>query len=226
MSIVDRDAEVPPGAVVVVVDVIRAFTTAAVAFERGATDIVCVPSVEAGRAFRRAHPDRLLAGETSGLRPADFDFGNSPAEMATARLDGRGLIQATTNGTRGLARHRNPAALLAVSAANVGATARWITRRHPGTRYAIVCTGSTAEDRACATYLSALLHGADPSRADLVAGIVAGAAEHARSYARKPASGRVDLSGDLPYCCDVDRSGLALVGAVGADHVTLTPVPA
>ena len=38
VPIVGMDAEVPAGTVVIVIDVIRAFTTAAVAFERGATD--------------------------------------------------------------------------------------------------------------------------------------------------------------------------------------------
>ncbi|GAA2584981.1 2-phosphosulfolactate phosphatase [Dactylosporangium fulvum] len=225
MSIVGMDAEVPAGTVVIVIDVIRAFTTAAVAFERGATDIVCAASVEAGRDLRRLHPDRLLIGETGGLKPADFDFGNSPFEMSTARLDGRRFIQATSNGTRGLVRHPSPAALLAVSARNVGATARWIGKHHAMTPCMLVCTGETAEDRACATYLDDLLRGAEPRREDLIAGIMDGAAEHARGYARQPAAERVDLSRDLPFCCDVDRSAFAMVGEIRQDHVVLARVP-
>ncbi|MEV8512127.1 2-phosphosulfolactate phosphatase [Dactylosporangium sp. NPDC051484] len=60
------DAKVPSGTVVIAIDVIRAFTTAAIAFERGATEIVCAPSVEVGRDLRRRYPDRLLVGETGG----------------------------------------------------------------------------------------------------------------------------------------------------------------
>jgi len=225
VSIVGMDAEVPAGTVVIVIDVIRAFTTAAVAFERGATEIVCVPSVEVGRGFRRQHPDRLLVGEAGGLKPADFDFGNSPFEMSAAQLDGRRLVQATSNGTRGLVRYSAPAALLAVSARNVGATARWIGKNRAETPCTLVCTGLTAEDWACARYLSDLLRGSEPARADLVTSILDGAAEHARAYARRPASERVDLSGDLPFCCDVDRSAFAMVGEVHQDHVALVSVP-
>lgn len=225
MSIVGVDAEVPSGAVVIVIDVIRAFTTAAVAFERGVTEIVCAPSVEAGRELRRLHPDCLLVGETNGLMPADFDFGNSPFEMSMAELDGRRLIQATSNGTRGLVRYPDPAALLAVSALNAGATARWIGTNHPRTPCTLVCTGQTAEDHACARYLSDLLQGSQPRRVDLVAGIMAGAAEHDRAYAEQPAADRVDLSKDIPFCCDVDRSAFAMVGEVRGDHVALTRVP-
>jgi 2-phosphosulfolactate phosphatase len=219
------DAEVPAGTVVVIIDVIRAFTTAAVAFERGATEIVCAPSVEIGRDLRRLHPDRLLVGETGGLKPADFDFGNSPLEMSTAQLDGRRLIQATSNGTRGLVRYPDPAARLAVSALNVGATARWIVKNHTETPCTLVCTGRTAEDWACARYLSDLLHGLGPRRMDLVAGIMDGAAEHARAYAGRPALECVDLSRDLPFCCDVDRSEFVMVGEIRQDHVALARVP-
>jgi 2-phosphosulfolactate phosphatase len=224
VTIVGLGDEVPSGAVVVVVDVIRAFTTAAVAFERGVTDIVCVPSVQAGRGLRAQHPDRLLVGESHGLRPADYDFGNSPADLAAAELDGRGLIQATSNGTRGLAQYPDPAALLAVAAVNVGATARWIRQHHPAVPYAIVCTGSTAEDRACARHLSALIDGLEPRREDLVAGIEEGAAQHAAAYARKPAADRVDLSRDLPFCREVDRSDFAMVGEIRDGHVRLLKV--
>lgn len=138
VSIVGMDAEVPAGTVVIVIDVIRAFTTAAVAFERGATEIVCAPSAEVGRGLRRLHPDRLLVGETGGLKPADFDLGNSPLEMSSAQLDGRRLIQATSNGTRGLVQYPGPRALLAVSARNVGATARWIGKNHAETPCTLV----------------------------------------------------------------------------------------
>ncbi|SNY59631.1 2-phosphosulfolactate phosphatase [Paractinoplanes atraurantiacus] len=220
------DAEVAPGSVVVVIDVIRAFTTAAVAFERGATEITCVGSADAGRKLRRVRPERLLAGEVGGLKPADFDYGNSPLEMSGAQLDGRGLIQATSNGTRGLVRHPDAAALLAASALTVGATARWIARNHAGTPWALVCTGRTAEDWACAKYLSELLGNGEPSRAELVAGIEEGAAQHARAYGGRPSEERVDLAGDLPFCCDVDRSDFAMVGRVHGDQVVLSSVPA
>jgi 2-phosphosulfolactate phosphatase len=218
------NVEIPPGRVVVVIDVIRAFTTAAVAFERGVTEIACAATVEAGRDLLRRFPDRLLVGESGGLRPDGYDFGNSPYEMSAAPLAGRRLIQATSNGTVGLARCPDPVALLAASARNVGATARWITARHAAAPWTILCTGRTAEDRACAEHLAGLLGGSAPDRAALVAGVRAGAAEHAGRYARKPASERVDLSRDLSFCCDVDRSDFAMVGEARDGHVVLTPV--
>jgi 2-phosphosulfolactate phosphatase len=219
------NAQIPAGEVVVVIDVIRAFTTAAVAFERGVTEIACAPTVEIGRDLWRLHRDRLLVGETNGLKPADFDLGNSPFEMSTAQLDRRRLIQATTNGTLGLAQCPDPAALLAVSARNVSATARWIASHHADIPWTLICTGRTAEDWACARYLGDLLGGSTPQRADLVAGIMDGAAEHTRTHAQRPASERVDLSEDLRFCCDVDRSEFAMVGDIRKDHVVLAEAP-
>jgi 2-phosphosulfolactate phosphatase len=151
--------------------------------------------------------------------------------MSVAPVEGRRLIQATSNGTRGLVRHPDAAALLAVSARNVGATARWIAENHAGVGRTLVCTGRTAEDWACARYLSGLLGGAarraagEPSRSELVAGIMAGAAEQRRRSALLPEPERVDLSEDLPFCCDVDRSGFAMVGEIRGGHVVLTRVP-
>ena len=53
-TVVGMDAGIPPGSVVLVVDVIRAFTTAAVAFTRGAArSVACRPPTPAGRCAPR-----------------------------------------------------------------------------------------------------------------------------------------------------------------------------
>ncbi|WP_280519308.1 2-phosphosulfolactate phosphatase [Winogradskya consettensis] len=177
----------------------------------------------------RGHVDRGYgcgAGESRGLMPLDYDFGNSPFEMSMAQVDGQRLIQATSNGTVGLGRCSEPTALLAASARNVSATARWVRANHGGEPWTILCTGRTEEDWACARHLSDLLQGVEPERERLVAGVMDGVAELSRSFAHRPAADRVDLSVDLPFCCDVDRSDFAMVGEIRDDHVVLTKVPA
>ena len=223
-TVVGMDAGIPPGSVVLVVDVIRAFTTAAVAFTRGAAEIRCVPSADAGRALRAADPGLVLIGETGGLKPADFDFGNSPRELAGADLAGRRLVQATSNGTRGLFRSPDPAAVLAVSAVNAGATARWVAEHHPATPRVVVCTGRAGEDQACGRHLADLLEGGDPDPAALVAGILAGVAEQRRRSAAHPPRERVDLTPDVPFCLAVDSVDFAMVGDHHDGYVRLRPV--
>ena len=87
---------------VVVVDVIRAFTTAAYAFGSGAAEIYLVGDVEEALAFKRSRPGTLALGENRGRRPDGFDYPNSPAMVIRADLTGRTLVQRTSAGTRGV----------------------------------------------------------------------------------------------------------------------------
>ena len=112
------------GGAVVVVDVIRAFTTAAYAFGSGASEIYLVDSVEDALADKVAHPGTLALGEDRGLRPEGFDFPNSPAMVRAADLDGRTLVQRTSAGTRGVIAAVDADRLWAASLACALATAR------------------------------------------------------------------------------------------------------
>ncbi len=85
---------------VVVVDVLRAFTTAAYAFAAGARRIWLVASVDEALAKKAQRPGVVLMGEDGGRRVAGFDFSNSPVEVADADLDGREVVQRTSAGTR------------------------------------------------------------------------------------------------------------------------------
>lgn len=131
--------------VIVVLDVCRAFTTAAVAFSWGATEIMCVEDLDAAIRLAATIPGSLLMGEEQGVRPEGFDFGNSPFDVAEVDLTDRLLVQRTTNGTRGLAIGKAPV-VLAAGAANASATARYIRAHHGAKPVRIVCTGETDED--------------------------------------------------------------------------------
>ena len=72
--------------VVVIIDVLRAFTTAAYAFGSGVREIRIVTTAEEAFDLRRADPKLVLVGEIDG-RPIDgFDFGNSPYEIGRAHV--------------------------------------------------------------------------------------------------------------------------------------------
>ncbi len=109
---------------VVVVDVIRAFTTAAYAFASGAAEIYLVGTVDEALAFKAAQPGSLAMGEERGLRPNGFDFPNSPAKVRAADLDGRTLVQRTSAGTQGVVRAVDASRLWAASLVVASATAR------------------------------------------------------------------------------------------------------
>ena len=148
---------------IVVIDVIRAFTTAAFAFAAGAHDIILVNTVEAALALRERFPDALVMGcDSDRFPPPGFDFGNSPAALIGRDLHGRRLIQYTTNGTRGVVQSSNGArTLLASSFVCARATAEYIEQLSP-TEVTFVITGAEGEDRECAAYIAGLLGSAMP----------------------------------------------------------------
>ncbi len=88
--------------VVVVIDVLRAFTTAAFAFDRGADEILLVSTVEEAFELQDRNSDCLLIGEVDGLPIKGFDLPNSPTAVAKMDLSSRRLIQRTTAGTQGI----------------------------------------------------------------------------------------------------------------------------
>jgi 2-phosphosulfolactate phosphatase len=151
---------------VVVIDVLRAFTTAAYAFAAGASEIMLVSTVAEALALRERFPGALVMGEVHGLPVEGFDFSNSPAEIAGHDLGGRRLIQRTSAGTQGVVRSLRAETLLATSFVCASATVSYI-KRHAPTCVTFVITGIHTdrdgdEDAACADYMAALLRGERP----------------------------------------------------------------
>ncbi len=152
---------------VVIVDVFRAFTTAAVAFSRGAARIVMVPEPPEALALREKGLGELCVGEVDGKRPAGFDFNNSPYEMTQTSLAGKTIILSTRAGTAGVAAAANASAIYACSLVVAKATADAIREDAP-LLVTIVAMGwnarvRTDEDELCAMYLRNLLQGREPN---------------------------------------------------------------
>ncbi len=85
---------------VLVVDVLRATTTAGVYLERGAERLLLTDSPERGLELRAdGSGNVLLGGERGGLPLPGFDFGNSPVEANTHNFTGKTVVMNTTNGT-------------------------------------------------------------------------------------------------------------------------------
>ncbi|WP_019585034.1 2-phosphosulfolactate phosphatase [Deinococcus apachensis] len=83
--------------VVLVVDVLRATTTAVTYLERGADALLLTDTPRAALALRGERV--VLAGERGGLPIPGFDLGNSPAEAARQDFSGQTVVMNTTNGT-------------------------------------------------------------------------------------------------------------------------------
>ena len=151
----------------VVIDVFRAFTTAAVALSRGARRILMVGTLEKAWALRSSGAADCCIGERGSVKPPGFDFGNSPAELAGADVVGKTLVQTTSNGTAGIIAARGANRIYAGAFVTADATARAILRHKPAvvTLVAVGRSNGTVradEDELCALYLRARLEGRQP----------------------------------------------------------------
>ena len=177
-----RDARDAAGTVIVI-DVFRAFTTAAIAFDQGATAITLVAEADDALALHRSGVGDLLMGEVDGKRPPGFDYGNSPYEITGVDLSGKSLVQSTRAGTVGVA-----AAFAAPftdtlylgSFAVAAATVKAVLQDAPQL-VTILAMGDQAvvrsdEDEHCALYLRNLLEGRQPDTDALRQLILAGGA--------------------------------------------------
>ena len=157
---------------VVVIDVIRAFTNAAFAFSRGVKEIYPVSTVEEALKFKAERPNSLACGEVGGLPPQGFDFGNSPTQTNTLDLTGCTLVQRTGAGTQGIVRSVKADTILAASLVVTNATVRRVRNLKPDS-VTFVITGQSDdgrgdEDLACAEYFEELLRGQKPDPAPYI----------------------------------------------------------
>ena len=195
--------------VVIVIDVLRAFSTAAYAFSRGAKEILLVSTVDEALSLKSAIPDSRAMGEVGGLRPEGFDFGNSPTYIDETDLFGITMIHRTSAGTQGVVRSRGADVMLASSFVVAGATARYVSNLAVP-EVTFVITGKSYnggdEDLACAQYLESLLKGSQPDINPFIKRVL----ESRDAFPHlDPAQREFPLS-DLEYCTQVDKFDFAM----------------
>jgi len=195
---------------VAIIDVFRAFTTAAVAFANGAAQIIMVGGADEALSLRDRGAGDLCIGEVGGRAPPGFDFGNSPFELLHVDLTGKSILQRTSAGTQGvvataLAERRFAAALVTATA-----TARAM-RAHRPERITLVAMGKEAvartdEDELCALHLRNLLEGR-PGDPDAVRRVILAAAEALRFS--DPDRPHLHAE-DVEIALDIDRYDFAI----------------
>ncbi len=195
--------------VVVVIDVIRAFTNAAFAFSRGARKIYPVSGVEEALQLKTQIPNSLVCGEVGGIPPEGFDFGNSPTQTNTLDLNGKSIIQRTGAGTQGIVRSTKAETMLAASLVVANATVNYIHTLNLET-VTFVITGESFsggdEDFACANYLEALLDGESPDPAPFIRRVLGSRDALLHLDPNLPAFSRSDLE----YCSSIDLFDFAM----------------
>ncbi len=235
--------------VVIVIDVIRAFTVAAYALAGGARELWLVRTVEEAHTLREyaltagvdgaplSQPP-LLAGEVGGRLIPGFDMSNSPSQMAAADVRGRLIIQRTGAGTQGAVGAWQATRLLVASLVNARATAAYARQLAAQTDGVITLLPTASreqigdgfdtpmEDEYCADYLTALLQHPHEARAVVERGIAdllasGRFADYADDDPDQPTA-------DIPAALAPDRFAFAMEGerrtAVGIEYVRVRQV--
>ena len=151
--------------VVVVIDVLRAFTTAAYAFDAGIAEIELVATTE--EAF--AAPGFRM-GEVGGRLIPGFDHNNSPSRLIGRRLAGRAILR-TGSGTQCVVAATKAEEVWLGSLVVASATARALAGKDEVT---FVASGSPLEgeeDIACAEWIAGCLQGEPPSKTAVVVAV-------------------------------------------------------
>jgi len=208
--------------VAVVIDVLRATTTAIVLLERGVSPvrIVATPADLGGLPIPPAPAVYLVFSELSAAREAGLEaVDNSPYLAGQVALDGRRPVLVTTNGTRALAAAaRSARQVLVAGFVNLSAVAAHLRAR--GGRVALLPAGdfagaeSRTEDDKCADALEQVLRGGPADLTALVADCRADARVQ-RRIARHPELERdVDVALDIDRCRAIGRGVAASDGGI------------
>ena len=195
---------------VAIIDVFRAFTTAAVALANGASRIVMVETVDEARSLRDNGLGQICMGEVGGRAPLGFDFGNSPFEVERIDFAGKTIIQRTGAGTQGIVAATRAERLYAAALVTANATARALRSGAPD-RITLVAMGNNAivrtdEDEVCALHLRNLLQGR-PGDSEAVRQLILAGGEIAHFH--DPARPHMHPR-DLEIALDVGRYDFAI----------------
>jgi 2-phosphosulfolactate phosphatase len=192
--------------IVLIIDVLRAFSTAAYAFSRGAKEIRLVSRIQEALDLKSQITNAKAMGEMGGLPPEGFDFGNSPSRILEHDLTGITLIQRTGAGTQGAVRAVNADVMLATSFVVAQATMDYVLKLKPK-EISFVITGGMGndEDVACAEFLKKRFEGQAIDEQIFIKRVYDSrdALEHLEEHPQFPYS-------DLDYCSRIDTFAFAL----------------
>jgi 2-phosphosulfolactate phosphatase len=146
----------------VIIDVFRAFTTAAYVMANGAEKIIPVIDIDDAFKMKKIHPKWILMGESHGIQIPGFDYGNSPADIETVDFRNKTVIQRTSSGTQGISLAKNADEILLGSFVMAEAISNYIKRKNPKI-VSLVAMGwegayEAPEDELLAVYLENRLH--------------------------------------------------------------------
>lgn len=212
---------------VVVIDVLRAFTTACYIFSGGSEKIILVKTPEEGILLKEQYPTCILVGERKGLKLPGYDYGNSPYEIKKAKLVGKTIVMTTSRGTSSFlhlyARSKGKE-FITGSFVNASAIIDHIKKSTYKT-VSFVCTDNSFEDNEdymCANYIISCLQKKPLNFQKIKRDLI----KHptADGFLRKPLTQHaVD---DFNMCLQLNKFGFILTSNRLAERIILKPIMA
>jgi len=147
----------------VIVDVFRAYTTAAYLFDMKADKIFIVSKIETAKKLKKELDSPILIGERKGIKLADFDYNNSPYFISQHNFSGKEIVLSTSAGTKGIIEAVGADEIVTGSFVNIAAAAKYIKNKKSDI-ISIVAMGNNgiteaAEDNLYVQELNKLLKG-------------------------------------------------------------------
>jgi len=137
---------------VIVIDVLRATSVITTALANGATKIMTASSIEEAFAKKEKMPKLLLGGERMAVKVKGFDFGNSPLEYTSEKIQNRTILLSTTNGTHAVEEAMGAKLILAASFLNLKAIVNYLDLLNED--FVLLCSGTNGnfslDDGLCA----------------------------------------------------------------------------
>jgi 2-phosphosulfolactate phosphatase len=237
--------------VCIVIDILRATTTLTTLLEYGAIGVIVAADAATAREEKQIDHEAILLGEIGGLRPADFDYGNSPHELHREHVAGKRAICHTTNGTAAIRAVRGATATLLGCLRNASAVVAeaWQLARNAGVPVTVVCAGGAGgrtfalDDSLVAGQLVALLldtavrSGVVPSLDDAAdaarmlhhaefGGVLRPAASAWATALARTGAGQhlaaIGLAEDVPFCAQLDTTTVVPVARPQREQIILT----
>ncbi|MFK8183722.1 MAG: 2-phosphosulfolactate phosphatase family protein [Phormidesmis sp.] len=177
LSVYHTPEEVPTGELpdcAIAIDVLRATTTMAAAFNAGAEAIQVFSDLEKLLATSESWPaaTRIRAGERGGQKVDGFDLGNSPRDHSPEKTQGKRLFMSTTNGTRCLQRIQDTPTVITAALTTRQAVVNYILKHQPNTIW-LVGSGwegdYSLEDTVCAgAIIQGIMNDAELTYTDII----------------------------------------------------------
>ncbi|MDO8657631.1 MAG: 2-phosphosulfolactate phosphatase [Candidatus Levybacteria bacterium] len=132
----DQNLDKAKDELVVVIDVLRAFTTACFAMNNNTRDYIIVSNIDSARKLKKENPNYILIGERHGFKIPGFDYGNSPEEIKNVDFSNKTIVHTTTLGTKGIINAlKHTKEIITGSFVNARAVINYIKKENPNVVY-------------------------------------------------------------------------------------------